>query len=119
LARESGLKPEEIGRCYRLIVDRMKITPPAPNGALYVEKVATKVGLSEETKKLSLMLVKMALDSGLEDRNPMVLAAAAIYTACLMEGEGKTQSEVAEAAGITEARLRSCARLTCRLAKRG
>jgi transcription initiation factor TFIIB len=37
----------------------------------------------------------------------MGLSAAALYVACVMNGENKTQKDVAEAAGVTEVTLRS------------
>ena len=35
-------------------------------------------------------------------KDPMGLAATALYVACVMNGENKTQKDVAEAAGVTE-----------------
>ena len=37
----------------------------------------------------------------------MGLAAAALYVACVMENEIKTQKDVAEAAGVTEVTIRN------------
>ena len=37
----------------------------------------------------------------------MGLAAAALYVACVMNGENKTQKDVAEAAGVTEVTIRN------------
>lgn len=53
----------------------------------------------------------------LGDRNPMTIAAAAVYTASLMTGENKRQSDCAEAAGVAEVSLRGCGRMIRRLMK--
>ena len=37
----------------------------------------------------------------------MGLAAAALYVACVRNGENKTQRDVAEAAGVTEVTIRN------------
>ncbi len=37
----------------------------------------------------------------------MGLAAAALYVACVTNGENKTQRDVAEAAGVTEVTIRN------------
>jgi transcription initiation factor TFIIB len=37
----------------------------------------------------------------------MGLAATALYIACVLNGENKTQKDVAEAAGVTEVTLRN------------
>lgn len=109
LAASSGKSRKEIGRSYRYLVSRLGITPPLPNGTRYVERVAAKVGASEDATTLALEIEKKSVDLGLGDRNPMTLAGAAVYTACLLLGDGKTQSEVAEAAAINEGSLRVCA----------
>ncbi|TRO45484.1 transcription initiation factor IIB, partial [Candidatus Bathyarchaeota archaeon] len=40
-------------------------------------------------------------------KDPMGLAAAALYIACLQHGEKKTQKDIAEAAGVTEVTVRN------------
>jgi transcription initiation factor TFIIB len=37
----------------------------------------------------------------------MGLAAAALYVACVLEGEDKTQKDIAEAAAVTEVTIRN------------
>ncbi|HWY34432.1 MAG TPA: transcription initiation factor IIB, partial [Nitrosopumilaceae archaeon] len=37
----------------------------------------------------------------------MGLAAAALYLSCVMNGENKTQKDVAQAAGVTEVTIRN------------
>ncbi len=37
----------------------------------------------------------------------MGLAASALYVSCTLEGEDKTQRDVAEAAGVTEVTIRN------------
>ncbi|MEM4391700.1 MAG: transcription initiation factor IIB, partial [Candidatus Nitrosotenuis sp.] len=40
-------------------------------------------------------------------KDPMGLAAAALYLACVMLGENKTQKDIAQAAGVTEVTIRN------------
>ncbi len=40
-------------------------------------------------------------------KDPMALAAAALYVACVLEGEKKTQKEIAEVANVTEVTVRN------------
>ena len=42
-----------------------------------------------------------------DEVNPMELAATALYVSCTLEGEDKTQRDVAEAAGVTEVTIRN------------
>ena len=110
LAREIRSGPRELGRCYRSIRDGLQLSVPAHNGTTYTWKVATKVKASEEATKLSMEIVKEAVAQGFGDRNPMTLAAAAVYAACLANGDAATQTDVADAAGVSVIALRGCAR---------
>ena len=66
--------------------------------------------LSERTKHKALEILGKAeegkkISAG---KYQMGLAAAALYVACVMNGENKkTQKDVAEAAGVTDVTLRS------------
>lgn len=108
LAVVTDSNPREIGRCYRSIISRMEIPPPNLNGTCYVYRVAGAVRASQEATDLSLQIVKHAVERGLGGRNPMTLAGAAVYLACLITGEDSRQSDVAEAAGVSEVSVREC-----------
>lgn len=108
LAEATDSDPREIGRCYRSIISRMEIPPPNLNGTRYVYRVAGAVKASQEATDLSVEIVKHAVGRGLGGRNPMTLAGAAVYLACLITGEDSRQSDVAEAAGVSEVSVREC-----------
>ncbi len=72
-----------------------------------VSRIAAKAGLSEKTSRRSLVILRRAEESGISaGKDPMGLAAAALYVACILEGEDKTQKDLAEAAGVTQATIR-------------
>ena len=72
-----------------------------------VSRIASKAGLSEQMSRRALVILKRAEESGISaDKDPMGLAAAALYVACIFEGEDKTQKDLAEAAGVTEGTIR-------------
>ena len=122
LANASHSTPRELGRVYMLILDRMEIKPPSPNGGSYIAKVAMKIQASEEVRRLSQEVETKAVRGGLGGRSPMSLAAAALYTASLSKGERVTQADIAEAAGVSVISLRETAkwmRLLLGLQKQG
>jgi transcription initiation factor TFIIB len=108
LAAATELNPKEIGRCYRSIISRMNITPPNLDGANFAARVAEAVHASDDATRLSVEVVRNAIRMGLGGRNPMTLAAAAVYLACLTTGENSRQSDVADAAGVSEVSVREC-----------
>jgi len=86
---------------------RLRTPPRVDSETLSVSRIASKVGLSEKTGSRALAILKKAEESGISaDEDTVGLAAAALYAACILEGEDKTQKDLAEAAGVTEATIR-------------
>jgi transcription initiation factor TFIIB len=108
LAYASGSDSREVGRCYLQLLDNLHITRPGLNGKGYVHHLALKRPVSEQAQKLSQEIINKMSAQGFGGRNPMTMAAAALYLACCSIGENITQSEVAEAAGVGEESVREC-----------
>jgi transcription initiation factor TFIIB len=107
-AYASGSDPRDVGRCYLELLENMHITRPSMNGKGYVSHLALKRPVSEQARKMSQEMINRMSAEGLGGRNPMTLAAAALYLACCSLGENVTQSQVAEAAGVGEESVREC-----------
>jgi transcription initiation factor TFIIB len=108
LAYSAGADPREVGRCYLGILENLHITRPNLNGKGYVYHIALKKPVSDQALKLSQEIINQMSTKGLGGRNPMTLAAAALYLACCSSGENVTQAEVAEAARVGEESVREC-----------
>ena len=108
VSENSDVKPKDIGRSYRLLVSRLDLQVPMIDSNKYVVKVANGINISEKTKRKALEILKKAEEGKISaGKDPMGLAAAALYVACVMNGENKTQKDVAEAAGVTEVTIRN------------
>ena len=60
------------------------------------------------TQQEAIRVLKDARKKGLvSGKDPMGLAAAALYVACVVSGEKKTQKEIAEIANVTEVTVRN------------
>ena len=79
--------------------------------------IASRAGLSERTRLHAAKILKLAEQHKVSaGKDPMGLAAAALYMACTECGESKTRRDVAEAAGVTEVTIRIwCKRLKAAL----
>ena len=100
--------PRAVGRCYVKLIERMHISRPKLNENGYVYHLALKRPVSEQALQQSQDIISSINSKGLGGRNPMTLAAAALYIACCNLGENVTQAEVAEAAGVGEQSVRDC-----------
>lgn len=108
IASVSNIKRKDIARCYRLILRELDIKMPIIDPIKSLSRIATKAGVSEKTTRKAIEIIKKAINSGISaGKDPMGLAAAALYVACVMEGENKTQKDIAEAAGVTEVTIRN------------
>lgn len=105
-----GLNKKETKRAlliYSSIVQKFRTTSK-PSINKYVERLTYMLGLNERVKEKALEIVEEAREKGLvSGRNPISVAAAAIYYACKKLKIPATQKEIASKAFITEVTLRN------------
>ncbi len=108
LSEASGIEKKEIGRTYRFITRELQIKILPSNPSDYIARFASALKLSAETQSKSVEIIEKAqaveLTSG---RGPTGIASAALYVAALINGEKRTQREVADVAGVTEVTIRN------------
>lgn len=108
LSEASSIDKKEIGRTYRFITRELGIKILPSNPADYIARFASALNLSPETQTKSVEIIEQAQNIELTSgRGPTGIAAAALYVAALMNGEKKTQREVADVAGVTEVTIRN------------
>ena len=108
IARVSTIDRKDIARCYRLMLRELSIQMPIPDAQLGISKIAAKVGVGEKTQQKAVEILrraeKLKITAG---KDPMGLAGAALYIACQMSNENRTQKMIADAAGVTEVTIRN------------
>src|SRR5206468_2869693 len=108
VANGINIKRKDVARCYRLLLRELDLKMPVVDPIKCVARIASKAGLSEKTKRKALLILKDAAEIEISaGKDPMGLAAAALYLSCVMNGENKTQKDVAQAAGVTEVSIRN------------
>jgi transcription initiation factor TFIIB len=108
VSRASYVRRKDIARCYRLLIRELNLMMPVADPIFSVPKIASKIAIRERTQQTAIKLLHSAEEKKIiAGKDPMGLAAAAIYIACVIEGEKKTQKEIAEAAGVTEVTVRN------------
>src|SRR6266480_5345085 len=109
VAATNSIRLKTLSRCYRTLVTKLNMsTPPIIDPMKCIVKVANKADLNEKTKRQAMHvmdnLTKNEMSAG---KNPMGLAATVLYVSSLKTGENKTQTDIANAAGVTEVTLRN------------
>ena len=104
----SRIRKKDVARCYRLLVRELDLRMPVEDPVKCISKIATKVEISMPTQQRAIRIINEAKRKGIvAGKDPMGLAAAALYVACVLEGEKKTQKEIAEVANVTEVTVRN------------
>jgi transcription initiation factor TFIIB len=104
----SNIRKKELARCYRILFRELDLRMPVVDPAKCVSRIASKAGLQEKTKRRALEILRRADETRTSaGKDPMGLAAAALYVACVLENDTKTQKDVAEAASVTEVTIRN------------
>jgi len=108
IAAQTKATRKEIARCYRLLVRELQVKVPVVNPLDYLPRLGSLLGLSGKTLKRAAEVLEAAREKALvAGKDPAGLAAAAIYIATLLEGEKRTQKEIASVAGVTEVTVRN------------
>ncbi len=82
------------------------------NSTDFVTRISSAVGLSEKTKRGALDILFKAKEKGITDgKNPISLAAAAIFLSCILNEEKTTQKNIANASGISSVTIRNVAKI--------
>lgn len=107
IARITGVKSNKIFCCHRFILENLGygIHPPSIEG--YITRICEKLALSTSTtdtvKKIAMGARNHAQIRGATSS----IVAASIYIASAINGERRTQREIADITGTTETTIRS------------
>lgn len=108
VAAVSNVKKKDLARSYRLLHREMDLKMPVTDPAKCVTAIASRAKMTERTQRRAREILVMAREARISaGKDPMGLAASALYVACTLEGEEKTQKDVADAAGVTEVTIRN------------
>lgn len=108
IAESSLVDRKDVARCYRLLLHELEFHMPISDPLTYVSKIAEKNGVSGKTQGAAIQILRdakrMRFSAG---KDPMGMASAALYLACLQKNEKITQKDIADAAGVTEVTVRN------------
>jgi transcription initiation factor TFIIB len=107
VSRETGVKRKDLAKVYRIIVKELDLKVPMIDPIKCVAKIANKLDVGERTKREAISIMNNIISRGLATgKDPMGLAAAALYITCVGREEKVNQDDLAEAAGVSVMTLR-------------
>ncbi|MDH3192615.1 MAG: transcription initiation factor IIB [Nitrosopumilus sp.] len=104
----ANVKRKDIARCYRLLHHELELKMPVVDSIQCIARISSKLAISEKTKRYAIKVLQEAQErKESAGKDPMGLAATALYLSCVKNGVSITQRELAEAAGVTEVTIRN------------
>ena len=108
VADAGNIKKKDISRCYRILHKELDLKMPVVNPIQCIARIASKLGISEKTKRYAAKVLQIAQEhEESAGKDPMGLAAAALYLSCVKNNEDMTQRDIAEASNVTEVTIRN------------
>ena len=108
VADAGNLKKKDIAKCYRVLHRELGLKMPVVDPIQCVARIASSLGITEKTKRYAVGVLKVAQEhEESAGKDPMSLAAAALYLSCVKNSENRTQRDIAEAANVTEVTVRN------------
>ncbi|HYR04386.1 MAG TPA: TFIIB-type zinc ribbon-containing protein [Nitrososphaerales archaeon] len=102
------IKKKDLARSYRLLLKEMDIQMPVVDPMKCMSKIASRANVSGKTQRRAREILARAEQARISaGKDPMGIAASALYVACILEGENMTQRDIADAAGVTEVTIRN------------
>ena len=108
VAQVSNIKKKEISRCYRLIYRELDLKMPVVDSIQCIARISSRLEITEKIKRYAIKILKSSQEHQRSaGKDPMGLAAAALYLSCITNGENKSQRDLAEAANVTSVTIRN------------
>jgi transcription initiation factor TFIIB len=108
IQERANSSPKELSRAIRVLITELNIRPQnsAPNALL--QKLGTILKVTMVTQNEALKIISKAKEASITvGKNPMSVAAAALYIAGVRTGERRTQQQLAAAAKTTPVTIRN------------
>jgi len=108
ISNSINIKRKNLAVCYRMILKELDLKMPVVDSISCIAKIASSADLSEKAKRYAIKLLKKAEEEKiLAGKDPMGMAASALYLASLETCENVGQRTLALAGGITEVTIRN------------
>ena len=107
VGRHSRTGRKEIGRTYRFLKRELVLIIGLSNPDDYIPRFCSELKVDTEIQLEASRILETVGPEVMISRGPTGIAAAAIYLAAKRRSKDKTQSEVAQVAGVTEVTIRN------------
>ncbi len=108
VADAANVKRKDISKCYRLLYQELELKMPVVDSIQLIARISSKLEIPEKIKRYAVKVLQEAQErKESAGKDPMGLAATALYLSCVKNEVSITQRDLAEAAGVTEVTIRN------------
>jgi transcription initiation factor TFIIB len=108
VADAANVKRKDISKCYRLLHQELELKMPVVDSIQLIARISSKLEIPEKIKRYAVKVLQEAQErKESAGKDPMGLAATALYLSCVKNGVSITQRDLAEASGVTEVTIRN------------
>ncbi len=108
IADVSLVSRKDVSRCYRMLLQELDFHMPISDPLTFVSKIAQANEISGKTQGRAIAILAEARRKRFAaGKDPIGMAAASLYIACLQNNEKTTQKDIANASGVTEVTVRN------------
>ena len=112
IADAGNISFKNLSRHYRVFVNALDLQVVSFNPSEFVSKIGTAVGLSEKAKRDALSILYAVQKKGITDgKNPVSLAATAIFLSGVLNEEKITQDKISDVSGVSTVTIRNNAKI--------
>ena len=95
------------GKCYRLLVRKLKVRLPSIDSTSHLARIANNANINEKTLRHAIQMMSKIKDDPISfGKDPCAIAVAVLYGACLEKGEKTSQSRISLAGNVSVVTLR-------------
>lgn len=108
ISQAADISKKEIATCYRLLHKELDFVVPIVDSVDCISRIASKIGIPEKINRHAIEIIRQAEQIEYSaGKEPMGLAAAALYLACRKLNRPYSQSKIAESANVTTVTIRN------------
>jgi transcription initiation factor TFIIB len=108
IARAGNIRKGDLAQAYRILIRTLDLKFEPYDPVEFVTKISTIMGVSEKTRRDALNMILQAEEKKIcAGKHPLALVAAAIYLSSGINGEKKSQKDIAKASGVSNVTIRN------------
>lgn len=108
IAKQIQISRKDVAKSYRSLFRELGFLVSISDPIRSISKIASKVGISEKTERKAITILDAAHKADIvAGKNPEIMASAALYAACVMTGENKSQQAISVAANVSSVSIRN------------